>query len=61
MREKVPSFERLLWRACRGNVFLRYTEIELPMEDPISVRTIRSAHGKASGSGFCFLVCRESL
>jgi V-type H+-transporting ATPase subunit a len=35
-REKVPGFERLLWRACRGNVFLRYTEIEMPMEDPIT-------------------------
>ena len=23
-REKIPLFERILWRACRGNVFLRY-------------------------------------
>nr|CAB3224570.1 V-type proton ATPase 116 kDa subunit a isoform 1-like [Phallusia mammillata] len=34
LREKVPAFERVLWRACRGNVFLRHTEIETPLEDP---------------------------
>lgn len=33
-RERVPSFERLLWRACRGNVFFKQTEIEVPLEDP---------------------------
>ena len=37
LRKRVPGFERLLWRACRGNVFLRYTEIEHPMEDPVTV------------------------
>ena len=36
-REKVPAFERILWRACRGNVFLRYTEIETALEDPHTV------------------------
>ena len=35
-RERVPSFERLLWRACRGNVFFKQTEIETPLEDPVS-------------------------
>eukprot|EP00056_Hartaetosiga_gracilis_P005753 m.88508 g.88508 ORF g.88508 m.88508 type:complete len:839 (+) comp12269_c0_seq1:132-2648(+) len=34
VREKVPSFERLLWRACRGNVFLRRVAIEQPIKDP---------------------------
>ncbi|XP_077993119.1 V-type proton ATPase 116 kDa subunit a 1-like isoform X2 [Glandiceps talaboti] len=33
-RERIPSFERMLWRACRGNVFLRQAEIETPLEDP---------------------------
>ena len=33
-RERVPSFERLLWRACRGNVFFKQAEIETPLEDP---------------------------
>lgn len=35
-RERVPAFERLLWRACRGNVFFKQAEIDTPLEDPIS-------------------------
>lgn len=38
LRERIPAFERMLWRACRGNVFLRQAEIETPLEDPSSVR-----------------------
>lgn len=34
LRERIPAFERMLWRACRGNVFLRQAEIENPLEDP---------------------------
>lgn len=37
LRERIPAFERLLWRACRGNVFLKQAEIETPMEDPVTV------------------------
>lgn len=37
MRERIPAFERMLWRACRGNVFLRQAEIESPLEDPSTV------------------------
>ncbi|XP_039445165.1 V-type proton ATPase 116 kDa subunit a 1-like isoform X2 [Culex pipiens pallens] len=33
-REKVPGFERMLWRISRGNVFLRQAELEKPLEDP---------------------------
>nr|XP_020463069.1 V-type proton ATPase 116 kDa subunit a-like isoform X3 [Monopterus albus] len=33
-RERIPNFERMLWRVCRGNVFLRQAEIEDPLEDP---------------------------
>ncbi|CAH1967436.1 unnamed protein product [Acanthoscelides obtectus] len=36
LRERIPAFERMLWRACRGNVFLRQAEIETPLEDPSS-------------------------
>lgn len=36
-RERIPTFERMLWRVCRGNVFLRQAEIEEPLEDPTSV------------------------
>jgi len=37
LRERIPPFERMLWRACRGNVFLRQAEIETPLEDPTTV------------------------
>ena len=36
-RERIPGFERLLWFACRGNVFMRHDPIEDPLEDPVSV------------------------
>ncbi|XP_070175312.1 V-type proton ATPase 116 kDa subunit a 1-like isoform X4 [Littorina saxatilis] len=36
LRERIPAFERMLWRACRGNVFLRQAEIESPLEDPVT-------------------------
>ncbi|XP_048237584.1 V-type proton ATPase 116 kDa subunit a 1-like isoform X2 [Haliotis rufescens] len=36
LRERIPAFERMLWRACRGNVFLRQAEIEAPLEDPVT-------------------------
>ncbi|XP_058813628.1 V-type proton ATPase 116 kDa subunit a 1 isoform X1 [Topomyia yanbarensis] len=36
LRERLPAFERMLWRACRGNVFLRQAMIESPLEDPSS-------------------------
>ncbi|XP_062451656.1 V-type proton ATPase 116 kDa subunit a 1 isoform X3 [Rhea pennata] len=35
-RERIPMFERMLWRVCRGNVFLRQAEIENPLEDPVT-------------------------
>lgn len=36
-RERVPAFERMLWRISRGNVFLRQTELDKPLEDPATV------------------------
>jgi V-type H+-transporting ATPase subunit a len=33
-REKIPGFERMLWRISRGNVFLRQAELDEPLEDP---------------------------
>uniref|UniRef100_A0A915PKI0 V-type proton ATPase subunit a n=1 Tax=Setaria digitata TaxID=48799 RepID=A0A915PKI0_9BILA len=35
-RERLPAFERLLWRACRGNVFLRQSEISEPLIDAVT-------------------------
>ncbi|GAB1597564.1 V-type proton ATPase 116 kDa subunit a-like [Argonauta hians] len=40
-REKVPAFERLMWFACRGNVFPRFDEIKDPLIDPVSGDEIR--------------------
>ena len=37
LRERIPAFERMLWRACRGNVFLKQAEIDTPLEDPVTV------------------------
>lgn len=37
-RERVPGFERMLWRISRGNVFLRRAELDKPLEDPATVR-----------------------
>nr|CAD7257343.1 unnamed protein product [Timema shepardi] len=33
-RERVPAFERMLWRISRGNVFLRQANLEDPLRDP---------------------------
>nr|XP_056706932.1 V-type proton ATPase 116 kDa subunit a 3 isoform X2 [Euleptes europaea] len=33
---RVNSFERLLWRACRGYLVANFTEIPEPMEDPVT-------------------------
>ncbi|KAM1151735.1 hypothetical protein FF1_034445 [Malus domestica] len=35
-REKSLAFERILFRATRGNVFLRQTTVENPVTDPVS-------------------------
>ncbi|PIK45440.1 hypothetical protein BSL78_17715 [Apostichopus japonicus] len=35
-RGRLAAFEQMLWRVCRGNVFLRVAEIEEPLEDPSS-------------------------
>ena len=39
-RERVPSFERMLWRISRGNVFLRQAELDKPLEDPATVSSL---------------------
>ena len=35
--EKRASFERVLWRSCRGNVFIKFDDIEKAFEDPETV------------------------
>ncbi|XP_019508786.1 PREDICTED: V-type proton ATPase 116 kDa subunit a-like [Hipposideros armiger] len=36
-RERMPSFERLLWRVCRGNIYLKFGEMDTALEDPVTV------------------------
>ena len=48
-RERLPAFERVLWRACRGNVFVRQAEIEDPLEDPASVSRGGGRAGRGEG------------
>jgi len=38
LRDRLAAFERMLWRACHGNVLLRHTDIDSPLEDPVTVR-----------------------
>lgn len=40
-RERIPGFERMLWRISRGNVFLRQAELDQALEDPESVSCIK--------------------
>nr|XP_020656087.1 V-type proton ATPase 116 kDa subunit a [Pogona vitticeps] len=35
-RERMVPFERLLWRACRGNIYLRFSEMDTLLEDPVT-------------------------
>ncbi|XP_044763110.1 V-type proton ATPase 116 kDa subunit a1 [Coccinella septempunctata] len=35
-RERVPAFERMLWRISRGNIFLRQADVGIALEDPIT-------------------------
>lgn len=34
LREKFITFEKVLWRALRGNLFMKHAEIEEPIKDP---------------------------
>lgn len=36
LRSKVSAFERVLWRATRGNLFMRQSDIDEPIKDPQS-------------------------
>jgi V-type H+-transporting ATPase subunit a len=38
VRDKLPAFERLLWRTTRGNLFIKNVPIAGLVRDPLSVR-----------------------
>ncbi|TKR67945.1 hypothetical protein L596_024015 [Steinernema carpocapsae] len=42
-RERIPAFERLLWRACRGNVFLRQSEITESLSDTVTGESVNKS------------------
>ncbi|KAG2460248.1 VPP4 ATPase, partial [Polypterus senegalus] len=35
-RERMVTFERLLWRACRGNVYIKQSDLDAEIENPVS-------------------------
>lgn len=41
MSERMPMFERMLWRVCRGNVFVRQAEIPQRLTDPVTEEEVR--------------------
>ncbi|CAG8550039.1 8482_t:CDS:10 [Rhizophagus irregularis] len=51
-RSKMQTFERILWRALRGNLYLNYAEIDEPITDPETDEVLEKnvfiifAHGK---------------
>ncbi|RVW36588.1 V-type proton ATPase subunit a3 [Vitis vinifera] len=46
-RVKSMAFERILFRATRGNVFLRQSAVEDPVTDPVSGEKLPLKHGSS--------------
>ncbi|XP_010853231.1 PREDICTED: V-type proton ATPase 116 kDa subunit a isoform 4 [Bison bison bison] len=40
-RERMASFERLLWRICRGNIYIKFSEMDTVLEDPVTREEIK--------------------
>ncbi|KAM4677963.1 V-type proton ATPase 116 kDa subunit a 4-like [Discoglossus pictus] len=41
VQERMLTFERVLWRVCKGNIYLKYSELETPLEDPITKELVK--------------------
>ncbi|KAM4675758.1 V-type proton ATPase 116 kDa subunit a 4-like [Discoglossus pictus] len=39
-RERMLTFERTLWRVCRGNIYLKYSDLETTLEDPVTKQEV---------------------
>ncbi|KAM9216938.1 V-type proton ATPase 116 kDa subunit a 4 [Dugong dugon] len=40
-RGRMAAFERLLWRVCRGNIYLKFSEMDVLLEDPVTKEEIK--------------------
>lgn len=40
LTEKMGNFERVVFRALRGNMFLKHADVTEPIIDPVSVRSV---------------------
>uniref|UniRef100_A0A8C5PZD4 V-type proton ATPase subunit a n=1 Tax=Leptobrachium leishanense TaxID=445787 RepID=A0A8C5PZD4_9ANUR len=40
-RERMATFERMLWRVCRGNIYLKYSELDTTLEHPVTKTEVK--------------------
>ncbi|XP_053321240.1 V-type proton ATPase 116 kDa subunit a 4-like [Spea bombifrons] len=39
--ERLAAFERVLWRVCMGNIYMKSCEMDSPLEDPVTKQEIK--------------------